>query len=210
MTGVKGRNRTMLWSEDIPDGPEYYTHVLWQWNGNVKPWAEQNDLPEIILHGKTKYERMEAIRLLQSEMKRAELACRVTAPEEVRCLISGIHNQAVLIFLAVSEKHSVPARLYALDYICEPETLRIIAHTDCIPVRSYAFERIVSMAETPEQWMILANDDSVPIYNRIKAALRLVEGSELSDTDVTELCRKSNVVRFVIEQKKPQYSDEEK
>ena len=42
----------MMWPRKIPKEPDFYTHSKWK-KGNGICHAEQQDLPEIILHGKT-------------------------------------------------------------------------------------------------------------------------------------------------------------
>lgn len=187
-----------MWPRKIPKDPEFYTHRKWKKN-NGTCHAEQQDLPEIILHGKTIEERIAAIKLLEDESMRAHLACRVDGVEETWHLISGIRNQFILYKLAADPEHEDIVRLYAMEWIYEPETLRLIADTESSKVRAKAFERIVDIAETPERLKMLANDDSLPLYNRMMAALKLSDGPAILDLHGTGIYQDSDIVRSVID-----------
>ena len=188
----------MMWPRKIPKEPDFYTHSKWK-KGNGICHAEQQDLPEIILHGKTIEERIAAIKLLEDESMRAHLACRVDGVEETWHLISGIRNQFILYKLAADPEHEDIVRLYAMEWIYEPETLRLIADTESSKVRAKAFERIVDIAETPERLKMLANDDSLPLYNRMMAALKLTDGPAILELYGTGIYQDSDIVRSVID-----------
>lgn len=199
----------MLWPEKIPKGPEFYTHPKWKKNG-ASFYAEQSDLPEIILYDKTVRERRDAIRLLRDENVRAELACKVHAVEEIWALISGIRSQLILFRLASNSQSEDVVRLYAINWIYEPETLRLIADTESKEVRAKAFARMIELADTPERLKMLANDEALPLYDRMTAALRLADGPAILDLYGTAIYHDSDIVHTVIDKyRKPKAARKE-
>lgn len=191
----------MVHLSSIPDTPDQYTHSKWQWKDG-KPWASDEDLPDIVLQGETLRERITAIRRINDKHIRAELACCIKGYDEVEYLLQGVSDEMLLRDIVMDPRSKGYARSVAINRIENVEILAELAAHGPRELRSHSLERRLEKTKDPELLLQMANDLSLPMPRRMEAALMLGNSSDMLKLIGTDIYKTNDRIRKTVDQMK--------